>query len=325
MLAIGLFYLALRGISLAEIFGALKQASYGWILPLIAVTIASHLVRAWRWQQLLRTLQDEPHVPLMTAFSGLMIGYMVNYALPRVGELARSAHVASQAGLRVSAVVGTVVVERLIDVAALLLGLALSGILLLGKAAVVRESILAPAARTLADMQGMLVAAVVLGTALVAFGAYVLRNRKRFLGKRLTPLWESFTEGLLSAKRSARKTGLAASTLVMFLLYVCMAYIPLVMFGIAGPYGLSLIDGMVIMFIGTVGVAIPTPGGIGSFHYITRISLVSLFGVPATLAVTYAVFLHGMQLVLYAFIGLLAVLFRNEKVGQLPVRARKPR
>ena len=44
-----LLYLALRGTDLSEIGEALRQANYAWLVPLGAVTLLSHLVRAWRW------------------------------------------------------------------------------------------------------------------------------------------------------------------------------------------------------------------------------------------------------------------------------------
>lgn len=312
VLALGLFYLALRGVSLEEVLTALRQGSYAWLAPLVAVTLASHLVRAWRWQELMRGLPGRPHVPLKTAFGGIMIGYMVNYALPRVGELVRSTHVARLANLRLGAVIGTVVTERILDVLALLAGLAISLVLLLDRADIVKETLLEPAIQSLATTQGTVPLLVALAGVAGAVGVYIAVRRGLIPIDWLKRTWQSFRDGLLSARHSSRKTGLIISTALMFLLYVGMAYIPLIMFDIASPYALSFLDAVAIMFIGAVGVVVPAPGGIGSFHYITRVTLVSLFGVPAPLAVTYAVFVHGAQLVIYALLGLLIILVQGK-------------
>lgn len=321
-LALGLFYLALRGVSLQEVLTALKQGSYAWLAPLVAVTLASHVVRAWRWQELLRALPERPLVPLKTAFGGVMIGYMVNYALPRVGELVRCTHVAGLAKLRLGAVFGTVVTERILDVLALLAGLAVSLVLLLDRAHIVQDTLLGPAIQSLSALQGTVPILVALAAVAAAIGAYVLLRRGLIPTGRLKEIWQSFRDGLMSARHSSRKTGLVLSTALMFLLYVGMAYIPLFMFDIARPYALSFLDALAIMFIGAVGVVVPAPGGIGSFHYITRVTLVSLFGVPAPLAVTYAVFVHGAQLVMYALLGLLIILVQG--TGHMAFRARVP-
>ena len=66
---------------------------------------------------------------------------------------------------------------------------------------------------------------------------------------------------------------------------------------------------------------IPSPGGVGSFHYITRVTLVYLFGVEASLAVTYAVFLHGSQLVFYVIVGFVCIMLQGSSLGTLRRRA----
>ncbi len=320
VLALGLFYLALRGVSLVEVLSALRQGSYWWLAPLIAVALASHVIRAWRWQELMRALPEQPHVPLKIAFGGVMVGYMVNYALPRVGELVRCTHVAGLAKLRLGAVFGTVVTERILDVMALLAGLAVSLVLLLDRADIVQETLLEPAVESVVAMRGPFAMFAALAVIVALTGAFALFRKGLIPTDRLKRLWHSFRDGLLSARHSTRKTGLIISTVLMFLLYAGMAYIPLVMFDIARPYALSFLDALAIMFIGAIGVVVPAPGGIGSFHYITRITLVSLFGVPAPLAVTYAVFVHGAQLVLYALVGLVIVLVQG--TGHLTLGAR---
>jgi hypothetical protein len=65
------------------------------------------------------------------------------------------------------------------------------------------------------------------------------------------------------------------------------------------------------MAIGALGILVPSPGGIGSYHYITEQALVHLYGVPAAEALTYAVLTHGAQLVFYTLAGGVAVLYQG--------------
>ena len=101
-----------------------------------------------------------------------------------------------------------------------------------------------------------------------------------------------------------------------------MAYVPLLLFDIAGPYNLSLLDTLSIMILGAVGVAIPLPGGVGSFHYITTRTLVFLFGVNASLAATYAFFVHGGQLVFFVIVGSLCLLLQGSSLSTLYSRVK---
>jgi hypothetical protein len=94
----------------------------------------------------------------------------------------------------------------------------------------------------------------------------------------------------------------------MLVAYTIMAYLPFIMFGMDQTFGISIVDAYVIMIVGAVGVAIPSPGGIGSYHYITIQVMVHLYGIDASQAATYAVFSHGGQLILYTMIGFAALL-----------------
>lgn len=319
-----LVYLALRGVNLDDIGRAMLQVNYLWFIPLIAVTLASHVVRAYRWRLLLDAIGGpEQRISLRTAFSALMIGYMVNYALPRIGEVVRTLHVSATERLTFTGVLGTVVIERVIDVLTLLVGLALTFVILIDRSDEFLVTLLSPLGGALSRTLYLAVIVTVLGGIITAI---VLKkpdsSLRRFWKQRGQPAWAAFRKGLAAAHRSPHRLMLVATTIVMWMLYVLMAYIPLIMFGMAGPYDLSFLDGMVIMFIGVIGVALPLPGGIGSFHYITRVSLVEIYGITPSLAVTYAVFVHGCQLLLYVAIGLLALMLEKSSLGQLYTQAK---
>ena len=321
-----LVYLSLRRTDLADIGTAFSQARYWWCIPLAVVTIGSHLVRAWRWQALLEALPVATRRPsLATAFGSVMIGFMINYVLPRMGEFFRAANLSRRERLPYSGVLGTVVTERVIDVGTLAIGLALSAFFLTeAQRAHMYELMLAPALDWLASVPMVgLVAALLVALAL-AWWVAAKTPVRRLVSKHLAPFGASFLSGLVTVHRSPRKVLLVASTIAIWLMYGLMAYIPLEMFSIAAPHGLTLVDAMVIMFVGVLGVLVPTPGGAGSFHYITVLTLTGLYGVSRSLALTYAVFVHGAQLILYLFLGLLVVLLQDTKVAQLRSDVRKP-
>ena len=320
VVALVLCWLALRGVQLREIYAILRLASSKWLVLLVAITLLSHVIRAWRWQLLLDTLRVTPRVSLSTAIGGTMIGLMVNYALPRVGEVARAGHVSAQANLGMGATLGTVVVERALDVSILLVGLGASFVYLIDRSEAVQDALVKPILAQLASIAPLSIAAGIVATGGVALLATIVVRKFVPLRSVIKRSWLALRDGLASATRTRRKPALAVSSILMFLLYGVMAYIPLVMFEIAGPYNLSFADGLAIMFIGVLGVVVPTPGGIGSFHYITRVTLVSLFGVPASLAVTYAVFLHGAQLLLYLIVGCLVMVVQGANLGGLFAR-----
>lgn len=318
-----LLYLALRGVDLGAIAEALRAADYTWLLPLVAIAVFSHVLRAWRWQILVNALPEKarlegsypdhptpPHrTSLKASFYSLMIGYMVNYAAPRFGEVARSVNLSAQSGLRLSSVLGTVVADRLLDITMLALALLSALVLLLDRFAVVDEVFFEPAREMLS---GWPFALGLLALVLTLVVAYLLLR----YAERLRPLWTSFKQGIQTLVKSPRRGTILATTLGMWLCYGVMAHLPFVILGMEGIYSISLLDSWIIMALGALGILVPSPGGIGSYHFITVQTLVYLFAVDAEPAATYAVLTHGAQFIVFGGIGLTCLLIQG-----IPVKA----
>jgi hypothetical protein len=330
----GLLYLALRGVDFAAVGAALAEAEWGWVLALVAAALAAHALRAWRWKLLLETLPDTGgatggRVPFRVAFASVMIGYMVNYAAPRLGEVARAANVAAQTRLPFPGVFGTVVVERVLDV--LTLAVALLSVLALFRTRL--ASVLGPFAANARDALPALPWAVVAVAAVVTVAAVVLLARtlyRRRLARpgstgRLARIVRSFRDGLLSLLRLRRRGAVLLATAGIWGCYAVMADVPLRMFGLSEAYGLGFLDAWVLMNVGAVGMALPSPGGTGSYHYVTVETLVLLFGVAAAPAATYALFSHAAQLVLYAVVGFACLLLQGTSLEALRERTRAAR
>ncbi|HTP13661.1 MAG TPA: lysylphosphatidylglycerol synthase transmembrane domain-containing protein, partial [Bacteroidota bacterium] len=106
-------YLAFRGTDFGELWASLKSANYIWIVLLVPISLLSHWVRAIRWAYLLKPIKKV--TSQRNLFSAVMIGYMVNNALPRVGELVRPYVLGNLEGVSKTSVLGTVVIERILD------------------------------------------------------------------------------------------------------------------------------------------------------------------------------------------------------------------
>jgi hypothetical protein len=86
-----------------------------------------------------------------------------------------------------------------------------------------------------------------------------------------------------------------------------MAWIPLKMLRLTEVYGIEIADAWSVMNIGALGILVPSPGGVGSYHLITVETLTGLYDVHASTAASYAVLTHGVQLVAYVVAGLAAL------------------
>lgn len=335
LLAAVLLYFAFRGIDAGAIMNAFRQADYRWVPPLVLLVIVANLFRAWRWNILLQALpeptaradeENPPEVLLRNSFSAVMIGYMVNYAAPRMGEVARTANMATRSRLKFSSVFGTVVVERIFDTAVLAFAILSTGVLLVDRMPVVKSTFVDPAVDR---MEALPVTSLVLwigGTvavlaALTALFWRVFQNQqsalRQFWDNTLQPALVSFKDGMMTLKRSPKRWSIIASTLGMWGGYLLMAYIPFRMLGLAGPHDIGLVDAWILMAIGSLGLLVPSPGGIGSYHYVTIQALVILYMVPEGPAASYAVLTHAAQLVFYMIAGLIALIYQGSSLGSL--------
>ncbi|WP_233992454.1 lysylphosphatidylglycerol synthase transmembrane domain-containing protein [Salinibacter altiplanensis] len=337
VLAGGLLVLALYGVEMDNIWTAFREADYRWLLPLVVLVLGSNLFRAWRWQILVEALprrEDQEKSALSSArmleasFSSVMIGYMVNYVAPRMGEVARTANLSTRTRHRFSSILGTVVSERIFDTAVLGAALLSAVGLLFDRLDVLREQFVSPAWARLQSVSldwllgGMLGAGLLL--LVLVWGTRWLFRRndtwpRRVWETTLKPVAVSFREGMATLVGSPRRGAIALSTIGMWAGYLLMAYLPFRMLHLAEPYGIGLLDAWALMAIGAIGILVPSPGGIGSYHYITEQALVHLYGVPSAEALTYAVLTHGAQLVFYILAGLVAVVYQGS--GLRPVFA----
>ena len=115
LLAALFLFLAFRGTDFDQLWLSLQNVHYEWVLLLIPIGLFSHFLRAVRWKFLLEPVKKGTSVHVL--FSAVMIGYMVNNILPRVGELVRAYVAGRLEGMPKSSTLGTVVIERIIDLA----------------------------------------------------------------------------------------------------------------------------------------------------------------------------------------------------------------
>lgn len=302
LVAVFLIWLSLRGVDFAEFVEAMRSAHYIWIIPVVVATLFSHWIRAYRWQVLVAAVPDDSssRIPTLELFASVMIGYMVNYALPRVGEVARCTHLSTRHRLSFPALLGTVAVERIADILVLGLGLIITALFLRGRLQSMFELVEWP------QIPWAWIGICCLGLAFVIY--FGLRsNAASPLRTKFLSLIAAFVDGLKSIVRTPQRWRLGWTTALMWLTYGLMAYIPILMFDLQSSASLSYWDGLAIMFIGVLGILVPTPGGAGSFHYITVLTLTAVYGIAQPDAAAYAVFVHGAQLFLYLATGALVL------------------
>lgn len=282
----------------------MQSARTDLLLVSLGLTVLMYFVRAERWQYLLRPLG---HTRFWVAFRTTVIGFAASFVLPgRVGEVLRPYLLARSEGLSATAAFATVVIERVLDLVAVLILLGSFFVLFAAGEAAAAPGLfraVAMGALALAPLGlGVLVAMFVMAGHPERLHALVLRVERLLparVAKAVASFARTFAEGLAIVRRPLRLVLVMGWSLVLWLIIATQAWILARAFGLHIPFGGSfLLTAMLV-----VGVSIPTPGGVGGTHEAMRLGLTSFYGADNDVAVGAAILQHAVNFVPVALVG----------------------
>lgn len=247
-----------------------KSASPFWILMVVIAFMISNLSRALRWQMLIRPLGHEPK--LSNAFWTVMLGYFTNLGIPRSGEFVRAGTFAKYENIRADKVMGTIVVDRVMDVICLLIAMVLMIVLAYDTIwAYLEENIQTDILIKLFWLG--LIAGVV---ALIAFFALRKQLEKLVFYQKVKHILYGFWDGLKTVFQLEKPWLFIFHSIAIWTLYYVMTIFALKSF--APTADLPLVVGLVVFVFGALGIVIPSPGGMGTYHALV-IAALALYGV----------------------------------------------
>jgi hypothetical protein len=301
-----LLWFSFRNQNLLLLGESLKSENYYWVALSVLVSIVAHWLRALRWKMLFEPIGYQPKTT--HTFYAVMIGYLANLAFPRMGEVSRCAVLNKTDNMPIATLIGTVVVERIIDVI-FLLGLGLLAILILYKEinVFVYNNFIAPLITILNSAVGLIIPAIVISLVLVVLFFLI---RKKINAWHITQKIKAFTlslkKGFLSVlqlKNRLRFFGLSVGIWTCYLLatYLCF-------FAIPATSQLNLAIGLFVMVAGGIGMSAPVQGGIGAFEAAVSISLL-VFGIQENDGLSYAAISHGSQILSILVVGSISLFF----------------
>jgi uncharacterized protein (TIRG00374 family) len=289
-------FLVLRGVDLGRTADLLTGARPTWLLLAVAAILADLFFRAVRWQILVAPIR---RVPLGRLTGYMLVGYLANNVLPaRLGELVRSHYLGDREGISRSATLGTVVVERVVDTV-VLVGIGACAILVLNVRGVVVSAILVGVA-----LAGLLVVALA-----VALAAHRLPGAERaaeFLGRwpRVRGIVSRLRDGLRVA---ALPRTVAAAALLSVAAWSCTV---LAFLAAGQALGIELTVGQgALLAAGTnLATAVPSgPGYLGTFEYAGQ-TIALAFGFGAAEGLALAVLIHSLTLAVGSLGGAVALI-----------------
>jgi uncharacterized membrane protein YbhN (UPF0104 family) len=306
-----------------------SSTNFFWLSLVCVAFMVSNLSRALRWNLLIRQLDGGKYQPKWyNSFLTIMVGYLVNLALPRAGELARPASMARYEKLPLDKTIGTVVTDRIMDMIMLLLVVGISLLLqfqniynfLTGKAAEPPKcnNPVPVAAASNALPIGWILLGLFIAGLLGLLMIYLLRNKLRKLAvdQKIEAMAYNFLEGIKTvfSLRRGHLLQFLFHTFVIWFMYFIMTF--LCFFAYEPTAHLGFMAALLCFVFGSFGVLIPSPGGMGTYQIAVTAALV-IYGVGKADAFAFSnIIFFTINLVCNVLFGLIAYML-------LPILNRK--
>jgi len=317
-LGLGIFFawLSLKNLNkenTEQIKLALKNARYWLVLPVFLILVGSHLVRALRWRLLIEPLGYKPSVK--NSFFAVLIGYLVNLGVPRLGEIVKCTILARYEKIPADKLIGTIILERMIDAITLIM---IFGITLAIQPQLYSQIVEAFFSNSSTAQEKetssflitiILIAAIILLTVL-----WMLIKKKTIhdLFRLFKRIWKSVIEGISSIRHLKKRKQFILLSIVLWALYLSGGYIGFMAFQETEHYGIK--EAFTILSAGSIGM-IASPGGIGAYAYLIEKTM-ELYGLNYTIALAFGWILWLAQtlvMILGGLISFVALPFFNKK------------
>lgn len=283
-----------------------QEANFFWLAMVIVVYLLSNVSRALRWKMLLKPLGY--HIKFWNSFHATMLGYFANLGFPRLGEVLRPGAITRYEGVPMEKAFGTIVTDRILDFLALFVVI---GIALISEYKALFEWLDTNANLT-EKIEGLLsspilkigVIAILLGISLLFFFRKKIMETALF-GK-VKNIALGFWEGISSISRVDNIWMVGFHTCFIWLMYFSMTW--LCMFAFQPTSGISATQGLMVFVFGALGMVVPAPGGMGSYHAAITAGLV-IYGIPEVEGFSFAnILFFTIQLFGNVLLGIIALI-----------------
>jgi uncharacterized protein (TIRG00374 family) len=326
LLAAVFLYFFLRNIDLWEVWGTIRKGHAGWLLLSGCLSFFNYFFRALRWRLFFKPIKE---TKLSNLFETTVIGFAINTIFPaKIGEVVRPYLLGTKENISKSTALATVVIERVFDSSSILFILMVYLVFLL------RPEQLSPQAKaSLVELKsaGFLLFAGI--SALLLF-LYYLKTKpalvrkligkiERFLPAKIThsidDILDSFIQGL-SILHDPKLLLKIAGYSIVFWLIICTGFWA----GVRG-YNSSFpfLGTFLIMTLLAIGIAVPTPGGIGSYHLACKLGLTLFFNVPEAQASAVALVTHAITFIPITLLGIIFLWKEGLSAGKIQKLAEK--
>lgn len=299
-------WFVLQTIDVGEAVDVIGRANPGLLLAIVGVVAVQAVLRAWRWSILIPARHDGSRPPTLRLLPPMLVGYLGNAVLPaRLGEPMRAVIASRREGIGTTEALGSVLVERLVDIAMLAIVGFVAALVVSGPAWTIQLLGVGAAIGT----AGMIV--------LLTFGLQPvlgLAERIGLLGRpAIRDIASRFVATLGGQSRRGPLLAAAAISVGAWILDAGSFWLAAHAIGVDLPYAAAA----VVSAVSVLGTAVPSaPGYVGTFE-LAAAGTAGALGVAGAQALAFAVVVHVMTLVPLALGGAVALAAMGANLGEV--------
>jgi uncharacterized protein (TIRG00374 family) len=300
-LGVFLVWFALSKVSIDELIFYLKKADYKWIILGVFFGFLSHLSRAYRWRFMLDPLGH--NIKLENSIMAVFAAYLINFTIPRAGEIARASVLTNYENVPFEKGFGTIVSERIADVVVMMGIIALTLFLQF-------EFIYDFFIQRFNPLKISVTLILLVTVVFIVFK--IVKRSQSLIAIKIKGFFHGLLEGVLSIFKMKKKWPFVFHTLFIWVMYVLMFYAT--SFAIAELEGISM-GAILIGFISASFSIAATNGGIGSYP-LAIYAAFSIFGIAKEPSLAFGWIVWASQTLLIIVFGGISLIY-------LPIYNRK--
>ena len=294
MLGVFLVWYSLAKISIPVLLGYFKNADYFWVGLGVFLGILSHLSRAYRWKFMIEPMGYNLRFP--NSIMAVFTTYLINYTIPRAGEVSRATILTNYEGVPFEKGFGTIIAERVAD---LLVMLCIISITLVLEFDIIYDFLYTNIDPTKLILLGLVALAILI------IGYQLFKKSNHPFVLKIKTLLSGLIEGVSSILKMKKKWAFLAHTLFIWIMYVLMFYVT--SFSLAETSQLPF-SAILLGFISASFSIAATNGGIGSYP-LAIFAAFSIFGFPEDPSIAFGWIMWTSQTLMVILLGGLSLLF----------------
>jgi hypothetical protein len=250
---------------------SLSNARFWLIIPVFVILCTAHYIRALRWKILMEPMGYKPAAA--NAFFAVMIGYLANMAVPRLGEILKCTLLAKYEKVPAEKIVGTIVAERVFDVLSLgivfLLAFTLQFEVVQQGYLHLKEKLSTSGPAQQGHTKQIILLAIA-AAAVVLLALLIITKKLQQFFKKVKHIVTGVWEGVISVRKLRNKWLFIFYSVAIWFLYLLGTWIGF--YATISTSGIGFSAAISCLAFASIGMII-TPGGIGAYAYFLAITL----------------------------------------------------